>query len=71
MDNCATHKSDALREVIEAAGRHLVFLPPYSVQLKRVLVAVCFYVDACSSLWVNIQFPSESPPPSILPPLHK
>jgi len=36
MDNCATHKSDALREVIEAAGRHLVFLPPYSPDFSPI-----------------------------------
>ena len=36
MDNCATHKSDALREVIESAGRHLVFLPPYSPDFSPI-----------------------------------
>ncbi|KAF8798408.1 hypothetical protein BYT27DRAFT_7228453 [Phlegmacium glaucopus] len=36
MDNCATHKSDALREVIEAAGRCLVFLPPYSPDFSPI-----------------------------------
>jgi len=30
MDNCAIHKSEALRELVEAAGCHLLFLPPYS-----------------------------------------
>jgi len=30
MDNCSTHKSDALCQVIEASGCRLVFLPPYS-----------------------------------------
>jgi len=36
MDNCATHKSNALREVIEASGRHLVFLPPYSPDFSPI-----------------------------------
>jgi len=30
LDNCATHKSVALREVVEAAGCQLSFLPPCS-----------------------------------------
>jgi len=36
MDNCATHKIDALWEVIEAAGRRLVFLPPYSPDFSPI-----------------------------------
>ena len=36
MDNCATHKSNALLEVIEAAGRRLVFLPPYSPDFSPI-----------------------------------
>ena len=30
LDNCAIHKSDLLREVVEGSGQLLVFLPPYS-----------------------------------------
>jgi hypothetical protein len=36
MDNCATHKSNAVREVIEAAGRRLVFLLPYSPDFSPI-----------------------------------
>ena len=36
MDNCSTHKSNAVREVIEAAGRRLVFLPPYSPDFSPI-----------------------------------
>ena len=36
MDNCSTHKSNALREVIEAAGRRLVFLLPYSPDFSPI-----------------------------------
>ena len=30
MDNLSSHKSDAVRDAIEAAGAELLFLPPYS-----------------------------------------
>jgi transposase len=30
LDNCAIHKSELLREVVEASGHLLIFLPPYS-----------------------------------------
>lgn len=30
LDNCSTHKSTALREVVEQSGCLLIFLPPYS-----------------------------------------
>ena len=36
MDNRSTHKSNAVREVIEAAGRRLVFLPPYSPDFSPI-----------------------------------
>lgn len=36
MDNCSIHKSDALAEVVEAAGCRLLFLPPYSPDLNPI-----------------------------------
>jgi len=30
MDNCRIHKSEEVREMIEARGMHCVYLPPYS-----------------------------------------
>jgi hypothetical protein len=30
LDNCAIHKSEVLREVVNANGQLLIFLPPYS-----------------------------------------
>jgi len=36
MDNCNTHKSEALREAVEAAGCKLLFLPPYSPDLNPI-----------------------------------
>lgn len=36
MDNLASHKSDAVREIIEAAGAELLFLPPYSPDLNPI-----------------------------------
>lgn len=36
LDNCAIHKSNVLREVVEAYGVVLVFLPPYSPDLNPI-----------------------------------
>ena len=34
MDNLGSHKSQAVRRAIRAAGAHLLFLPPYSPELN-------------------------------------
>ena len=34
LDNLSSHKSDAVRAIIEAAGAELLFLPPYSPDLN-------------------------------------
>lgn len=36
LDNCATHHSRALREIVEAANRKLIFLPPYSPDFNPI-----------------------------------
>jgi transposase len=36
LDNCAIHKSMALREVIEGQGSILLFLPPYSPDFNPI-----------------------------------
>jgi transposase len=36
LDNCAVHKTNALREVVEAHSCLLVFLPPYSPDLNPI-----------------------------------
>jgi transposase len=36
MDNLSSHKSDAVREIIEQAGAELLFLPPYSPDLNPI-----------------------------------
>lgn len=36
MDNLTSHKSDAVREIIENAGAELLFLPPYSPDLNPI-----------------------------------
>ena len=36
MDNLSSHKRQPIRELIEAAGAHLVFLPPYSPDLNPI-----------------------------------
>jgi len=36
IDNCSTHKSEALREVVEASGCLLIFLPPYSPDFNPI-----------------------------------
>lgn len=36
MDNLAAHKVDGVREMIEACGARLVYLPPYSPDLNPI-----------------------------------
>jgi transposase len=36
MDNLGSHKGDAVRRAIRAAGAHLLFLPPYSPDLNPI-----------------------------------
>ena len=36
MDNLSSHKSDAVREIIEAAGAELLYLPPYSPDFNPI-----------------------------------
>lgn len=36
MDNLSSHKRRRIRELIEDAGAHLVFLPPYSPDLNPI-----------------------------------
>jgi transposase len=36
MDNLASHKSKAVRQLIRAAGGKLLFLPPYSPDLNPI-----------------------------------
>ena len=36
MDNLGSHKSDAVRTAIRAAGARLFFLPPYSPDLNPI-----------------------------------
>jgi transposase len=39
LDNLSAHKTEAAREVIEAAGATLLFLPPYSPDLNPIELA--------------------------------
>ena len=36
VDNCSIHKSDELRDAIEAVGARLIFLPPYSPDFSPI-----------------------------------
>jgi putative transposase len=36
MDNLGSHKADAIRQVIRAAGARLIYLPPYSPDLNPI-----------------------------------
>jgi transposase len=36
MDNLSSHKSDEVRDLIEAAGANLLFLPPYSPDFNPI-----------------------------------
>ena len=36
MDNLGSHKGQAVRKLIRAAGAHLFFLPPYSPDLNPI-----------------------------------
>ena len=39
MDNLGSHKGPRTRELIEAAGAHLLFLPPYSPDFNPIEMA--------------------------------
>ena len=39
MDNLSSHKRRSVREIIEAAGARLLFLPPYSPDLNPIEMA--------------------------------
>lgn len=36
MDNCSIHLGDEVRKLIEAAGAHLIYLPPYSPDFSPI-----------------------------------
>lgn len=36
IDNCSIHKSDELRQAIEAVGARVIFLPPYSPDFSPI-----------------------------------
>ena len=36
LDNCAIHRANVIREIIEAHGVLLIFLPPYSPDLNPI-----------------------------------
>jgi len=36
MDNLSVHKSERVRELIEEAGAHLLYLPPYSPDFNPI-----------------------------------
>lgn len=36
LDNCAIHKTNALREILEGNRHQLVFLPPYSPDFNPI-----------------------------------
>jgi transposase len=36
MDNLSVHKSERVRELIEGAGAHLLYLPPYSPDFNPI-----------------------------------
>ena len=39
IDNLSSHKSDDVRQIIEAAGAKLLYLPPYSPDLNPIEMA--------------------------------
>ena len=67
MDNLSSHKVAGVRELIEAAGAEVLYLPPYSPELNpveniwqflrqnflsnRVFVTYRDIVDACCDAW--------------------
>ena len=36
LDNLGSHKANAVRRAVQAAGAHLLFLPPYSPDLNPI-----------------------------------
>ncbi len=64
MDNLSSHKRQRVRELIEAAGARLVFLPPYSPDLNPIEMIFAKVKQllrslACrtrDALWKTMQF---------------
>lgn len=52
LDNCNTHKSDALRDAVAAAGCILVFLPPYSPDFNPIEESF-----SCVKYWLRRHWP--------------
>jgi transposase len=62
MDNLGSHKGEGVRKAIEAAGAHLLYLPPYSpdfnpieqvfAKLKALLRKAA--VRSVSTLWAAV-----------------
>lgn len=50
MDNLSSHKRQRIRELIEAAGARLVFLPPYSPDLNPIEMIFAKIKQALRSL---------------------
>ena len=44
LDNAAFHKANSTRAIVEQAGCHLLFLPPYSPHLNPI-----------EKLWANLK----------------
>jgi transposase len=50
LDNLSSHKSARTRELVEAAGAELVFLPPYSPDLNPIEMIFAKIKQALRSL---------------------
>ena len=50
LDNCAIHKMDALREIVEGSGHVLFFLPPYSSDFNPIEKSF----SCCTFLCLNL-----------------
>jgi transposase len=55
LDNLSSHKSARTRELIEAAGAELVFLPPYSPDLNPIEMVFAKIKQALRSLACRTQ----------------
>ena len=72
MDNLSSHKGERTREMIEAAGARLLFLPPYSPDLNPIEMVFAKVKQllrslACrtvGSLWRSIQAVLDAVTPS-------
>ena len=51
LDNCAIHRANVIREIVEAHGVLLVFLPPYSPDFNPIEESFSYSKSPCCCVY--------------------